>query len=73
MENKNKYNDLYEDFVQRLISGDYNLYDTDRESTELLFNTQSIFPDLNKIPNYLFKINYLSDALSQEISKLIST
>ncbi|MCP4135794.1 MAG: hypothetical protein GY754_32800 [bacterium] len=70
MKNEKNYHDLYEDFVRRLISGDYSLYEEDKELTELIFSSKISFPGLTQIPSYLFKMNYLTEKLSHEFTKI---
>jgi len=70
MNNENKIKELYEDFVERLLSGDYTLYENDKKYTELLFNSHESFPELTNISHYVFKINYLADIVSNEFAKI---
>jgi hypothetical protein len=68
MENLN--NKDYKYFAARLVNDEYVLRQEDRISTNIIFSSEWINPNLDKVENYYFKINYLCNILSNELNKM---
>ncbi len=59
----------YKYFAARLVDNEYVLTERDYISTNIIFSSEWINPQLDKVENFYFKLNYLCNILSNELAK----